>query len=100
MSMEPEEMLAAFKEAYVGAMKASEIAKRDNAHEMHQMHSEMEEMQAWDSYALKAFDAGIGSHHQDPLSKAADCAAFANALLEQRRATFLVGDAGSSGESE
>jgi hypothetical protein len=90
--MDPEEMFAAVMDSYQKVMKSQEIAKQESAAEMHHMHSEMEEMQAWDSYALRAFDAGVGSIHKDLASKAADCAAFANELLKQRRATFLIGN--------
>ena len=92
MSMEPEEMLSKMMDAYQTVTRSQEIAKRDNAQEMHQMHAEMEEMQAWDAYALKAFDAGVGSNLHDIPSKAEACAAFANELLKQRRATFLIGE--------
>jgi uncharacterized membrane protein len=86
--MDPEQMFLAFRDAYLEASKAKEIAERDAQQETRQAHVEMQEMDAWDSYALEALkvsatvDANSATH----------CAAFANELLKQRRATFLMGD--------
>jgi hypothetical protein len=83
--MDPEQMFLAFRDAYVGAMKAKEIAEADARQEMHHLHVEMDEMRAWDEYALAALEHNGA---ETPLA----CAQFADELLKHRRATFLVGD--------
>lgn len=92
--MNPEEMFVAFRDAYVAAEKAKAIAAQDERREAFHANAEMEEMRAWDEYALEALkkvDSAV-VEHQDPAITAGGCAAFADALLKHRRATFLVGD--------
>ena len=90
--MDPEQMFLAFRDAYVGAMKAKEIAERDAAQEAYQAHVEMHEMDAWDDFAIQALKYGIGADRSDLAASALACATFANELLKHRRAMFLMGD--------
>lgn len=84
--VEYEELLVSFKEAYVTAMKAQEIARQDAAQQMHQTHREMDEMQAWDHFAVEAMK--LRGPEATVADRAEICAAFADALIEHRRKTF------------
>lgn len=88
--MDPDQMFTEFKEAYLGFVKAQEIAKHEAQIEQHQMCAEMDEMRAWDEYALKAMELRGPEAPVEVI--ASDCAKFANELLKHRRTTFLVGD--------
>lgn len=92
--MDPEQIFLAFRDAYLEASKAKEIAERDAQQEIRQAHVEMQEMDAWDSYALEAFKKmdPVVVEHDTSAATAEYCATFANELIKRRRATFLMGD--------